>query len=55
MIGVAAVKVNNAFFQGLGLSLQKGFRIGCRSLHLLRTVALVGDILALGSSQIGRM
>lgn len=55
MVGVAAVKVKLAFFQGLGLSVQKGFQIDCRSLHLLRTDALVGDILALASSHIDRM
>lgn len=48
MVGAVA-KVKNAFFQGLGLCLQKWFQIVCRSLHLLKTDALVG---ALRSSQI---
>lgn len=42
------------FFQRLGLFFQKGFQIDCRSLHLFRTGALMGDVLALESSQMGR-
>lgn len=33
---------------------RKDFRLAVRSLHLLETDALVGDVLALGSSQMGR-
>lgn len=54
MVGAVA-KINNAFFPGLGLPLQKWFQIDCGSLHLLKTDALVGDTLVLKSSQICRM
>lgn len=48
------LRFNNAFFQRRGLPFQKGFQIGCRSLHLFKTGALMGDVLALESSQMGR-
>lgn len=49
------LRFNNAFFLRLALPLQKGFQIGCRSPHLLKTNALIRNILALGSSQMDRM